>query len=566
MSRRSSILVLGWLGVVTSGCGTDVAQTAEYRPRVTVDCSAPTTAATLPSSGPLSATDRVIDSLLISTTYAAGSGPGILVASRDAFRLYVNGELLLESTDSLTPRFVGYSFLPGKNVVSIVAVGAARPPLVLVRVDELEQTHVSDAGWKVSTTPSAGWMTPVFDDSSWPPASEFGVVDAQAGCASSGTAFAGSSVRFIGAADPSVTAAAFRYRFDIVPTGFGAATTGGGDAAITVANSVSQLRAAVETDDTQRVIVVPEGVLDLRPAGTEVVTQLTCPESCTTSTVMQYVVLPTGTECNATQASYKRNDRQLRVRSNKTIVGLGRGAHLRGAWFDLTSSSNLIFRNLAWYDVNPGLIEAGDGLSLSATSRVWVDHCSFKWISDGFTDLNATSTQVTFSWDSFDGENAAECLGRHLRSNELVDSEATYHHSLWRRVDGRAPFVHGTTARAHLYNNVVIDAVDYAVGSGCTAQVLLEGSYFESVAAPTSIRDCVETPGAYGSISAPAGSNLYGTGTGAHQSKGSVGQEPHDSVFAPPYSYRVEPAAEIRFKVQERSGAGSRWALPIARD
>jgi pectate lyase len=177
--------------------------------------------------------------------------------------------------------------------------------------------------------------------------------------------------------------------------------------------------------------------------------------------------------------------------------------------------------------------------------------------------LSNSSTQTTISWALFDGENAAECRSRHLRSNELVDSEATYHHSFWRHVDGRAPFVHGATARAHLYNNVVLDAVDYAVGSGCHAQVLLEGSYFEEVAAPSNIRDCVETPGLLGLISATAGSNLYGTGTGTHKLDGTASQEPRDSVFIPPYTYRLEPAAEIRFRVQERAGAGSRWALPL---
>lgn len=566
MRDRCTALLWCWLGAATAGCGTDVAQTAGYRTPASVDCSAPNQSAALPDTGPFSGTDSVVDSPLTSTTYGANAGPGILVASRDAFRLYVNGELLLESSESLLPRFVGYSFLPGENVVSIVATGAGRQPLVMARIDELERSHVSDGNWRTSTTPSAGWTGLGFDDSAWMLANDLGSVNNFAECAVQGAPFEGESVHFIGAADPSAPTVAFRYSFAIVPTGFGATTTGGGHTAVDVVNDVTTFRSLVELDDAARVVVIPEGLLDFRPAATEMVTQETCPTVCATSTVTQYVVLPTGTDCSSDSVSFKRNERQIHIRSNKTIVGLGRGAQLRGAWFDLAGSSNIILRNLAWFDVNSELIEAGDGLSLNATSRIWVDHCTFKWISDGFTDLNDKSMQTTFSWDSFDGENAAECRARHLRANEVIESESTYHHSLWRHVDGRAPFVHGETARVHLYNNVVLDAVDYAVGSGCSAQVLLEGSYFEEVAAPTSRRDCVETPGQLGLILAPAGSNLYGTGVGAHLTKGVASDEPRDSVFVPSYTYKLEPASDIRFRVQERAGVGSRWALPLVRN
>jgi len=563
MFKRAAIVFLGWCGAATSGCATNVAQTAEYQPAVTFVCGAPNSAVSLPAGGAFSGTDRVIDSPLVSTSYTANAGPGILVASRDAFRLYVNGDLLLESQASLAPSFVGVSFMPGKNVVSVVAVGAERQPLIAARIDELEQPYVTDTSWKASTAPGAGWMDPAFDDGSWVAATDHGLVDNLSQCASKIAPLVGAGVHLIGATDPSAHAVAFRYRFDIAPNGFGAAATGGRSAPVTLAKDIAALRALVENDDTERVVALPEGLLDFRPNGAEALIQATCPTACTTSTVTQYIVLPTGTDCSANLVSIKRNERQIHIRSNKSIVGLGRGTQLRGAWFDLVNSSNIVLRNLAWFDVNPALIEAGDGLSFDATTKVWVDHCTFKWVSDGFTDLSNSSTQTTISWALFDGENAAECRSRHLRSNELVDSEATYHHSFWRHVDGRAPFVHGATARAHLYNNVVLDAVDYAVGSGCHAQVLLEGSYFEEVAAPSNIRDCVETPGLLGLISATAGSNLYGTGTGTHKLDGTASQEPRDSVFIPPYTYRLEPAAEIRFRVQERAGAGSRWALPL---
>jgi pectate lyase len=565
MTSPRTAMHLGWL-VVAAGCGTDIAQTAEYRGPESVDCSTPNSAFTLPADALFGGGDRVADSKLVSTNYGTDRGPGILVVSRDAFRLYVNGELLVENAESLLPRFVAFSFLPGENVVAIVASGAARPPLVLARIDELERSHLSDGNWKVSAAPTAGWTGLQYDDSGWLSAVDVGPADTRASCANAAAPFADTGARWIGSLDRAASTLALRYQFSIAPDGFGAKTTGGGRASVVVAKDVATFRSAVENDDTARVVVVPEGQLDFRPTASEVVTQATCPTVCDTSSVTQYVVLPTGSDCSAAWVNFKRNDRKLHIRSNKTIVGLGRGAQMRGAWFDLTSSANVILRNLAWFDVNPGLIEGGDALNFDGTTRTWVDHCTYKWISDGFTDLSANSVETTFSWNRFDGQNDAECRGRHLRSSEPIDSEATYHHCFWQHVDGRAPFVHGAAARVHLYNNVVLDALDYAVGSGCLGQVLLEGSYFEDVATPTNRRDCVETPGQLGLIQAVAGSNLYGAGTVGHLTAGASADEPHDSVFAPAYPYELESAADIRYRVPERAGAGSRWALPIVKD
>jgi pectate lyase len=555
-----------WPVAITLGCGTEIAQTAEYRSPQLVDCSAPSSTVSLPDAVIFGGTDPIADTPLVSTNYNLGEGPGILVVARDAFRLYVNAELLLESTEPLVPRFVAYSFLPGRNSVSIVASGAGRTPLVAVRIDELERRHVSDGSWRTSVAPPRGWTNPEYDDRGWLAALDSGPADAQGNCMNAGSSFTGSGARWIGSPDPATTTVAMRYRLEIAPDGFGGKATGGGAAAIVVAKDVSTLRTAIESDDTARVVVVPEGYLDFRPAAADVSTASACPTACDTSSVTEYVLLPTGTDCSTTEVSVKRNERKIHVRSNKTIVGLGRGTQLRGAWFDLSNRSNIILRNLTWFDVNPDLIEAGDGLGLDGTAQLWVDHCTFKWISDGFTDLSAASVGATFSWVRFDGTNAAECRGRHLRSNEVIDSEATYHHCFWQHVDGRAPFVHGASARAHLYNNVVEDALDYAVGSGCQGQVLLEGSYFEEVAAPTNRRDCVETPGQLGLIRAVAGSNLYGAGSSGHLMAGVVAEEPHDVVFAPPYPYQSESATDIRFKVRERAGTGSSWALPISKD
>jgi pectate lyase len=157
----------------------------------------------------------------------------------------------------------------------------------------------------------------------------------------------------------------------------------------------------------------------------------------------------------------------------------------------------------------------------------------------------------------------AACRRRHLRASEIVGSDATYHHCFWQHVDGRAPLAHGALTRVHLYNNAVIDAVDYAIGSGCQAQLLVEGSYFEAVSVATSRRDCTETPGQVGFIRAPAGSNRYDASSNAHRIFEDAASEPMDAVFAPPYFYSVDEADVVRVLVPTRAGAGSHWAIPL---
>jgi len=81
----------------------------------------------------------------------------------------------------------------------------------------------------------------------------------------------------------------------------------------------------------------------------------------------------------------------MTTKPNKTLIGMGRGANFRGASFVMRShegAKNQIYRNLAIYDVNPHLVEAGDGIeavgsSSNHSANLWVDHISYKWISDG---------------------------------------------------------------------------------------------------------------------------------------------------------------------------------------
>lgn len=547
------------------GCGTDVAQTATRAPSTSLACAPPAVLPTLPGAPALGGGATIGAWDLATGEYGVAQGPGVTVAARDGFRLFVNGRLLAESTASLVPTFVPLTLLPGENVVAVVVSSATSAPALLLHLDELEREVVSNASVRVSTAPSGDWMLPGFDDSSWASAADHGTPAENPDCRPALGFPAGSPARWVSAGVPAEHAA-FRLGVRIAPIGYGAGTTGGGSQEPVFVTNTDTLAGAL-IDDAPTVILLPEGVFDARRPAAEATAVDACPTDCAEEPgKLTYALKPDGQVCERATVPRTRNERRLRVASNKTLVGLGRGALMRGLWLDLESAENVIVRNLALYDVNPGLIEAGDAISIASADSVWVDHVTFKFISDGFIDINMDSTNVTGSYLRFDGANPAACLGRHPRANEIMNSVVTFHHTSWSHLNGRAPLATHALSRLHLFNDAFFDTVGYTVGAGCGAELRIEGSSFESAAAPTSKRECSDGTLGTGLIDAVAGTNVYGAGVASHDALGAAAPEPHDAVTPPPYPYTLDPTSEVKFRVGERAGAGARWALPLELD
>jgi pectate lyase len=514
---------------------------------------------TLPSDPALGGGDTQSSSPLIGGDYGAGQGPGIALVARDGFRLYQNEKLVAERTASLEPVFVPLTFLPGDNVVSVVVASPDRSPAVLVHVDELEREYLSDTSWKVSTSPEEDFRLPGYDASDWDDARDHGLAVATSGCAPPAGFIPGSTAHWIGVDDESARTAVFRLEIPIAPLGFGADTTGGADAEPVVPADANQL-AMLLSGDTPNVVLLPEGSWDLTELGP---IEPACPLPCDDgSGKITYFALSGGQTCDGATRDIQRNERRVSFGWNKTLVGLGRGAILRGAWLTLEDAENVIVRNVAVYDVNPEIIEAGDAVSINTSSRVWLDHMTFRWIGDGFVDV-ADSSGVTLSWIRFDGRSEFACQNHHPRANELSISQATIHHSFYDTVIGRAPQVNRGGSEVHVANNVVNDNPDYAVGAACSAEILLEGSYFENVAFPTNRRDCTDDT-SIGRILAPADSNYYDPATtGPHRLSGADSPEPRDPVFPLSYVLPLDSIVDVRGTVPLRAGAGSRWPLPF---
>lgn len=540
-------------------CGTEVAQTARETPLEPLDCSL-NAALALPEGDVFGDGSEPL-SVLVGDGYEAGDGPGLFVTARDAFRVYLNGKLVVESTDARTPTFVPLSLLPGANALSVVVAAERGTPAALVQLDELTRSYVSDSSWKVSTTPEEGFTGATFDDEAWPSARDYGTLGSLPGCDPEKVFPSGSDAHWIGPAEGTGKTAVLRKVIRVRATGYGAGAQGGGNAAPQVIDSWEELVAAAQESEGPAVIVLAEGVHDFRG---EPVDQDVCPSTCTEDPDKPlYTVLSGDSTCAVDMVTRTRTARTLTLSSDKTLVGLGRGAQLRGVSLNIGSSQDVIVRNIALYDVNYDLIEAGDAFTLRGPRQVWIDHCTTKWISDGATDITV-GEEITLSWLHYDGVTPAACRGQDTGAAWFSDATITVHHSFFDHLHSHSPRVDGASSRAHLYNNYFSDNLGYAVAAVCGAQVLLENNTFERVATLTARSACADDDTVPGLIDAPEGSNLYGDDVGNHT--GGDGNEPHDEVFAPPYEYTVDEPDDSWVTVLSRAGAGGPWGLPLELD
>ena len=514
----------------------------------------------LPAGASFGEGQTVQGSDLVGFQYGAGEGPGLRVAARDTVRVYLNGALVAASNHAREPIFVPLSLLPGDNVIALAVKATTGTPAVVALLEELEQSYPSDRSWKVSTSPDEGWTALGYDDSDWPAARELADLGGLPGCDPAATFPVNAGVRWIGAGDGVNGVIALRLVVRIAAQGFGAAAHRPAVAPV-LAKDWNELQ-ALAADADPAVILLPEGVLDLRQGGSEVEETEACATICSDYPQRKTLTVAAAVgSCATPLVNVERNARRLKLSGNKTFVGLGRGAALRGVSFELGSIANVIVRNVALYDINPGLLEAGDAFTLSGASDVWLDHVTLRWISDAFVDSLAGTRGVTISYAHFDGATDGECAGKERWAATFTDGTVTIHHCRFEQLSTRAPEVEGPRSQAHIYNNAYSNTTDWTLGASCGAQLLLEGNVFEHVDTVSRIGNCSDA-GGRGLVNAPSGSNLYRDGSPTFL--GLKGEEPHDSVFRPGYPYVVEPAGEALSRVVLRAGAGGPWAQPLS--
>ena len=159
--------------------------------------------------------------------------------------------------------------------------------------------------------------------------------------------------------------------------------------------------------------------------------------------------------------------KEIKVASDKTIVGSGTSGHLVGGGFFLGSGvHNVIIRNLTIRDAYQGVWNDKehdfDAIQMDGAHHVWIDHNDLRHMADGLIDVRKDSTYVTVSWNKLSNDNKAFGIGW----TENVVTDITIHHNWIRETEQRNPST-DNAAHAHLYNNFLEDV------AGTDDQVLL---------------------------------------------------------------------------------------------
>jgi pectinesterase len=242
--------------------------------------------------------------------------------------------------------------------------------------------------------------------------------------------------------------------------------------------------------------------------------------------------------------------KEIKVASDKTIVGSGTSGHIVGGGFFLGSGvHNVIIRNLTIRDAYQGVWNDKehdfDAIQMDGAHHVWIDHNDLRHMADGLIDVRKDSTYVTVSWNKLSDDNKAFGIGW----TENVVTDITIHHNWIRETEQRNPST-DNAAHAHLYNNFLEDVAGTTIKSSYgnysrgKTKMVLENSYFQGVNNPV-IKDST-------AAIVQKGNTFVGT-TGRNESGG--------SAFDPKtyYSYTLDKTADVPSLL--KSGAGPRSSI-----
>jgi pectate lyase len=177
---------------------------------------------------------------------------------------------------------------------------------------------------------------------------------------------------------------------------------------------------------------------------------------------------------------------ELRVTSNKTIIGVGTRGHIvNGGFFLGAGVNNVIIRNLTIRDTRMASDDPDDkvfdydGIQMDGAHHVWIDHNTITRMNDGLIDSRLDTTYLTVSWNVLAQNNKSFGIG--WTSN--VTSRMTIHHNWIHDTNQRNPST-DNVAYAHLYNNYLQNVASYGNYSRGATKMVLENSYFDNVKDP----------------------------------------------------------------------------------
>jgi pectate lyase len=308
---------------------------------------------------------------------------------------------------------------------------------------------------------------------------------------------------------------------------------------------------------------------------------------------------PSGPLENARVASAAAQQARVRIRigSNTTIVGVGKNAVVRGAWFDIrgtagiaNSRTNIIIRNITFQDTfdcfpqwdptdgsQGNWNSAYDSISLRDSDHVWIDHNTFEdketadstlatyfgrlfQVHDGELDITNASDFVTVSYNRFLDHDKVMLIGS--SDSALTDRNklrVTLHHNLFDGVGQRGPRVR--FGQVHVYNNYYrpkhSESYQYSLGVGRESAIFAQNNFFRTDADITPDRFLSRLSGTAihieGSLVNAASDNHQVDILAAYNAVNNP--DLTDSVgWTPTLFLEIEPTFKVPSTVESRSG------------
>ncbi len=239
------------------------------------------------------------------------------------------------------------------------------------------------------------------------------------------------------------------------------------------------------------------------------------------------------------------------IASNKTLLGIGDAAHLRGIELQIDGSQNVIIRNVAVsHVVAEGAGEANDAIVITGGARnIWVDRCDLFSdrdngvdYYDGLLEIKNAAAYITVSRTVFHDHFKVSLISSGDQQVGDTVIRATYHHNYFYNCGSRMPSIR--FGQAHIFNNYYRDNPSGSgINSRMGAVVRVEGNYFQRSDDPIGSWDSAEV--GFWDVS----NNVFDN-AGGSQPTVSTG------TLVPPYPYVVDDPAAVPSQVEQLAGVG----------
>jgi pectate lyase len=260
------------------------------------------------------------------------------------------------------------------------------------------------------------------------------------------------------------------------------------------------------------------------------------------------------------------DQKDLEMRSNKTIIGLGTDATfigcLRSNQGDLPGNSNIIVRNLTITNPTGNGSEADCMIIDEQSENIWLDHCTFFDSPDELLSVKDGSDWVTVSWCKFyytDTESITSRKAILIGSNDYKDDvdtgklHVTLHHNWFAPLTkDRQPRVR--FGRIHCFNNYHNSPDSRCLLYDYESETLVEGNYYKEVSSPWSPDR--NRKGRRGGLVFTR-DNVFGNLENTPRQKKDILTAEENGLNPPPYSYNLDPAKDVPALVTAGAGAGN---------